>query len=929
MFMEFEMKQLISREDKRNPLTDQQLAERLSARREEVTLLRNQLGIPDSRVRRQEQLAADAAAILKAEPGMSVRALTAELQARGYNVSRHVAGQLIELSAGDSGDAPVEQDCFSELIGTERSLRPAIQLAKAAVLYPEGGLDTLITGPSGTGKTQLAELMYKLARQMRTLSGGEFVRFNCAEYHHNPQLLLSQLFGHIRGSFTGATEDKAGLVDKANGGILLLDEVHRLPAEGQEILFTLIDKGLYRRLGETQSERSVKVMLIAATSEPINSSLLISFKRRIPVLIELPALESRPVEERFQLVKLFFQREAQRIGKSLYIPEEVTGALLLANYPGNIGELKSVVKVCCARAFMEHINQGADQVTLNISHIPSQIKQVLSRDNAINELYDNYIHSPLVIKPDPSDAGYLYDGYLYEKIEDTYRSLAAQGQSRHKIVAAIENEVRSNYADYSKGRHNQSAIVDTKLTKIIEAVISEALGSNFLANNALIMCLALHIQGAIARGQSGGAGELFQGVGETKSKYPVEYACAEKILAEVSRETGVSLAQSEADLVTLYLGNASVLKDSARVGILVACHGSVARSMVEVAHGILGITHANYVDMSLQESPVLAYRRVKKELSRLDEGKGVLLMVDMGSLVSFGENIQAETGIKVRTVDKVNTLMLIDAIRWAVMAGAELNTIACSLQGYRSEQVGENSDREAIICTCLTGKGAAAAIQRRLQAVFDGTVQIIPLGGLDFASLQREVRLASKEFVVRYAVGTINPQIPGIPFMDYGEFAERTDDWLRANLLPGGGEKLSDYFSPDAMWLNNGWKTKDEVLFSIAKELETQGRVKQGYYQALVEREKDGATAAFGGIALPHASPNLVTDSVIGLATLAKPVVWGDLEVDIVIVVAMAQLPGTVIRSLNSLITEQSALSFIKQCRDKQALYNFLIKRTQ
>lgn len=64
-----------------------------------------------------------------------------------------------------------------------------------------------------------------------------FKSFNCADYYNNPQLLMSQLFGYAKGAFTGADQDHEGLVEKADGGVLLLDEVHRLPPEGQEMLF--------------------------------------------------------------------------------------------------------------------------------------------------------------------------------------------------------------------------------------------------------------------------------------------------------------------------------------------------------------------------------------------------------------------------------------------------------------------------------------------------------------------------------------------------------------------------------------------------------------------------------------------------------------------------------------------------------------------
>lgn len=89
-----------------------------------------------------------------------------------------------------------------------------------------------------------AETMYKYAKEIGKLkANAPFVAFNCADYANNPQLLMSHIFGVKKGTYTGAIMDRIGLVEKANEGILFLDEVHRLPAEGQEMLFYLIDKG--------------------------------------------------------------------------------------------------------------------------------------------------------------------------------------------------------------------------------------------------------------------------------------------------------------------------------------------------------------------------------------------------------------------------------------------------------------------------------------------------------------------------------------------------------------------------------------------------------------------------------------------------------------------------------------------------------------
>ena len=144
-------------------------------------------------------------------------------------------------------EAKATDDPFFGLIGYDRSLRDAVEKGRAAVLYPHG-LHVLLTGPSGVGKTFFAELMHRFACERATGTPPPLVYFNCAEYAHNPELLSSHLFGHRQGAFTGANENKPGLVEQADGGYLLLDEVHRLPYEGQEKLFSILDKGQYLSL---------------------------------------------------------------------------------------------------------------------------------------------------------------------------------------------------------------------------------------------------------------------------------------------------------------------------------------------------------------------------------------------------------------------------------------------------------------------------------------------------------------------------------------------------------------------------------------------------------------------------------------------------------------------------------------------------------
>ena len=144
----------------------------------------------------------------------------------------------------------LEQTSLDRLAKTNKSLLTPVEQAKAAVLYPPRGMHCLILGETGVGKSGFAVLIHEFAVDIGRLDkNAPFVVFNCADYANNPQLLISQLFGVKKGAYTGAENDRKGLVEKADGGILFLDEVHRLPAEGQEIFFTFMDKGTFRRVG--------------------------------------------------------------------------------------------------------------------------------------------------------------------------------------------------------------------------------------------------------------------------------------------------------------------------------------------------------------------------------------------------------------------------------------------------------------------------------------------------------------------------------------------------------------------------------------------------------------------------------------------------------------------------------------------------------
>lgn len=271
---------------------------------------------------------------------------------------------------------------FLSLVGANQSLKKCIEQAKAAVLYPPNGLHTLITGETGTGKSHFAEAMYDFAVETGRLKPeAKFVIYNCANYSENPQLLLSQLFGYKKGAFTGADRDTPGIIDQADGGVLFLDEAHRLSPEGQEKMFLLIDKGIFQRLGETREYRTARIRIIAATTEDPQGALLSTFLRRIPTAIHIPPLAKRSFDERLHFVFRFLWEESRNIQMAFELDQEVIRSLTLYRCRGNIGQIRSDIRCLCASAYMEHYCTGktGNTITVELTHLP---------DNVENGLYD-------------------------------------------------------------------------------------------------------------------------------------------------------------------------------------------------------------------------------------------------------------------------------------------------------------------------------------------------------------------------------------------------------------------------------------------------------------------------------------------------------------------------------------------------------------
>lgn len=236
------------------------------------------------------------------------------------------AAQNANGDIGIIGSCPPMQDLYSKI----RKVAPTDS-------------NVLIQGESGTGKELVARALHNLSKRAKA----PMISVNCAAI---PETLIeSELFGHEKGAFTGASAGRAGLVEAADGGTLFLDEIGELPLEAQARLLRVLQEGEIRRVGSVQSQK-VDVRLIAATHRDLKSlAKLGQFREDLYYRLHVIALKLPPLRDRGadvgEIAKAFLIRQSARIGRTdLRFAADAEQAIRQYSWPGNVRELENAVE---------------------------------------------------------------------------------------------------------------------------------------------------------------------------------------------------------------------------------------------------------------------------------------------------------------------------------------------------------------------------------------------------------------------------------------------------------------------------------------------------------------------------------------------------------------------------------------------------------
>lgn len=903
--MKDRIKRLIVTESIYHPLTDEEIAQQVSILRETVTGIRKELQIPSSRERRKKNIQEAILALKNQNPAISISQLVAALTEQGFDVSRnYVADTLNKPTTGeeqapkvaeiDKEELPRPED-FATLVGHTCSLVKNIQQAKAAMLYPPYGLPTLIVGDSGTGKSKFAECMYQYAKNKQILADkAPFIALNCADYGDNPQLLLSILYGHKKGSFTGADHDAEGLVERAHGGILFLDEIHRLPPKGQEMLFSLLDKGRFRRLGDVEVEREVRVYFIGATTENIASSLLLTFRRRIPMIIELPQLEDRSLQEKAQLIYDFFQNEANRTACTIAVPSKILSAFAMKEYEGNIGQLKSEIQVTCANAYVEKINSGKNEINIGFNELLYNTlfhdKPLAGKQRKSAIVFQDTLFVPHITAAKVQHEYPIFED-IYKKIETKYYELKDMDISPSEIEKIIWTFVLNKFKLMGTEVSEDKRLVLAEFKYLVGETISKLITDFFATisqlypqqkiNTRVLVYLAIHLGEAIKRIKYN-QDIINPNLAYIQQNFANEYSLAQQLAHAVEQTEHIDMPEGEIGFIAMYIKELlQVTNKKNKVAIITVCHGKIASEMIAIVRQLMDVDFPLAIDMPFHTNPTKVFEQVIEIAKTFEPDMGILFFVDMGSLVNIGEVVQKRTGLKTRTIDRVDLVSVMEAVRKAYMSDQGspdtlddiYYEIINSRHSYPVLPLEHSSKPPLLLSMCLTGRGVAVKI-REVLADYYPHIKTELLSVLD-EDLKNKINDIRKQYNLLAIVGTINPKIQGINFIPFEFELNKNKKMLLDYLIQQQqGNTLHNILREDFIVLQGAYKNKAEVLDALGSMLFNSGYVKQAFISSMINREEMSSTCFKHGIAIPHGLPSLVNESAVVFIRLKHAVEW-------------------------------------------------------
>jgi len=564
-----------------------------------------------------------------------------------YN-GRPVLYQLADENTSGNGDV------FEQLVGYDSSLKEAIASAKAAVLYPEGNPTILITAKHGSGVSHFAKTVFRFAQASGKLKT------------RAPWILWDDQ-DKFQEIFLGDHE-KEGILKKASGGMLILENIDVVSERNLDWLLAFLRGEKIQGQDEWPWQKDYHCITIFSTMKDTNEMMLNLLRGQMDFRISLPSLEERSIEERFLILQKFFKEEAKAMDRMIEVDTSILHALLLYEVTDDIKGLKNDIHTGCANSYVRSYNTEKKTIVLLMSDFPNYVRKGImyyrSYKNEIDEMIKNgckYTFYKNQMLRDNKTA----KKDIYQSIDARKRDLERHALTEEEINMAVSNQLESEFEEYFEQLCERVDSIDTLNKMVSEKLIS--LTRKFLLKAAEqlscefskeIFCgICLHVNSCLIK-VSKKQRISNEEIARLLSKYPMHYELVKEFQVELGKEFNVKLNVDDLIFLLMFLLEAKKDVNESKVVTLIAMHGSHAASSIAAVVNVLSDdSNVQAFDMDLDKNVRIVYEELKEKIIKIDQGKGILLIYDMGSIHTMAESIAQETKIAIRCVEVPITLV--------------------------------------------------------------------------------------------------------------------------------------------------------------------------------------------------------------------------------------------------------------------------------
>lgn len=619
------------------------------------------------------------------------------------------------------------------------------------------------------------------------------------------------ILGYIKGTFTGADKDKKGLLESADGGVLFLDEVHRLTEEGQEKLFTFMDSGEYSPIGDNSIKKTSRVRLIFATTESIQSTFLPTFIRRLPVIVNIPSFMERPQQERLNLIDSFFLIESEILKKTIKVSKNVISFLLSSSYEGNVGKIRNIVKYSCGSSYARMRTE--DVIKVKTTDLPIECQDRIKDSYNFTNKYQDRLYDfecPELLNVSSNEQKSIATTY-FQFIEE-FKQLEKNNITREHFINKMTNNVNILLDDlvFNSGFTKEQSLfsVLTFNIRYTFKYLEENYGFNQDGNKILSIANLLYFKGEseiLINHPDWNSVKakllLFIGTHMENSLW-----LAKLMLNNLSKYLDYRFLDEDLIFITFYLNSTEMPKIKNKVNSIILAHGySTASSIANVANRMLKKNFFQAIDMPIDTTIDDIENKVIEFIDNYNTENGLILLVDMGSLSDLTNRLKDKIKGPILIIDYVSTPIVLE-IGSLLLQEKNINEINDEILKdikINKKLVYPNRNKKrAILTCCYTGMGSAVQIQDILYKSLNETKDSFAIIPYDYHKLQKnkQKEMPFQIYDVLAIIGTADPKIDGVKYIGLDQLisGEEIQDFI--NILKKNFEIDEDKLKKDILF---------------------------------------------------------------------------------------------------------------------------------